>query len=69
MKQMLLIAALAAIFTSCTTVKPYERGGLSKPEMAWSTDSLKSTLDGHIYFSKEAASGGTAAAGGGCGCN
>jgi hypothetical protein len=32
-------------------------------------DSLRSSLDNHIYFSKEGSSGGGQAAGGGCGCN
>jgi|TARA_B110000008_G_scaffold219412_1_gene219290 hypothetical protein len=37
--------------------------------MAWDTDALESALNDHIFFSKEAASGGDNAAGGGCGCN
>ena len=53
----------------CATVKPWQRGNLAKPEMAWNPDPLESTLRQHIYFSKEASSGGGAAAGGGCGCN
>jgi hypothetical protein len=30
---------------------------------------LETALDDHIYFSKEAASGGGGFSGGGCGCN
>jgi hypothetical protein len=37
--------------------------------MAWSGDPLESLLQDHIFFSKEASSGGDSAAGGGCGCN
>ncbi len=32
-------------------------------------DVLVTALDEHIYFSKEASTGGLGAAGGGCGCN
>lgn len=62
---------LIAIFVTsgCTTVKPWERGTLSKKEMAWSPDPLAATLGEHIYFAKEAAAGGYGSAGGGCGCN
>ncbi len=64
----LLIAAIVLI-SSCTTVSPWQRGTLAKPEMAWQPDPLESSLNGHIYFAKEAAFGGGSAAGGGCGCN
>ena len=62
-----LVAVLAV--TGCSTVKPWQRGTLAKPEMNWSPDRLEATLESHIYYSKEASFGGTAAAGGGCGCN
>ncbi|GJM14540.1 MAG: hypothetical protein DHS20C12_29430 [Pseudohongiella sp.] len=55
--------------SSCTQVRPWERGQLAKEEMAWSADPLESALNDHIFFSKEASSGGSGAAGGGCGCN
>ncbi len=57
------------VFVGCATVSPWQRGVLAKPEMGWSPDPLESTLDGHIYFAKEASSGGGSASGGGCGCN
>lgn len=63
------MALVAIVGSSCTTVSPWQRGVLAKEEMQWSVDGLESTLDGHIYFSKEASSGGGSAAGGGCGCN
>ena len=55
--------------SGCTAVKPWERGTLSKNEMAWSPDPLAAQLKEHIYFAKEAAAGGYGSAGGGCGCN
>jgi len=50
-------------------VRPWERAALARPDMGWDPDPLESTLQGHIYFSKEAALPGAAAGGGGCGCN
>ncbi len=50
-------------------VKPWERNVLAKPEMALDSSPLTSALDDHIYFSKEASSGGRGFGGGGCGCN
>ena len=67
----------AILFTSiillsgCSSmgVESWERDILAKPEMALDSDPLTSALDDHIYFSKEASSGGRSFAGGGCGCN
>lgn len=74
MKQKLLkLIALGAIvsLTGCANlgVKPWERDQLAKEEMALNADSVDLGLDDHIYFSKEATSGGRSFAGGGCGCN
>lgn len=49
-------------------VQPWERDLLAKEEMAL-TNAIDSSLDDHIYFSKEASSGGKSFGGGGCGCN
>ena len=57
------------LLASCTQVRPWERGYLAKEEMAWDSDVLERQLNDHIFFSKEASSGGNSAAGGGCGCN
>ncbi len=50
-------------------VKPWEKNILAKKAMALSEQPLTDSLDDHIYFSKEASSGGKSYAGGGCGCN
>ena len=47
----------------------YDRGHLSENGMAWELDKRNAKLEGHVYTSKEASSGGAGAAGGGCGCN
>ena len=50
-------------------VKPWERDILAKREMLLDGDIAQAGLDDHIYFSKEASSGGRGFGGGGCGCN
>lgn len=50
-------------------VQPWERALLAQEEMSLNADGVDIGLDEHIYFSKEATSGGRAFAGGGCGCN
>lgn len=50
-------------------VKPWERDILARPAMQLDAAPLDSAFDEHIYFSKEAASGGRGFGGGGCGCN
>lgn len=62
---LLLVVALCG----CETVQPWERGILAKEEMQWQGDVMEGRLRDQIYASKEATSGGTGAAGGGCGCN
>jgi hypothetical protein len=52
----------------CANVQPWERGNLAKPQMALDPYPLQSMLRAHNYGSREAAAGGNAAQGGGCGC-
>ena len=63
----LLIVLLG--LAACAPVQPWERGHLAQPQMALDGDALLARMDEHVYSSKEAASGGTGPAGGGCGCN
>ena len=57
--------------TGCSNlgVEPWERDLLAKRQMALTSNPIDAALDDHIYFSKEASSGGRSFAGGGCGCN
>ncbi|ALS98880.1 DUF4266 domain-containing protein [Lacimicrobium alkaliphilum] len=66
-----VVLCLVLSLSACASVgvKPWERDLLARDEMSLGADSLDLALDDHIYFSKEAASGGRAFAGGGCGCN
>jgi hypothetical protein len=61
----LILFALAG----CAGVQPWERDVLARPEMALDNAPLDAAIDDHIYFSKEASSGGRGFGGGGCGCN
>ena len=62
-----VLAALAAATAACTTVEPWERDLHARADMQ--PDVRDAAIDDHIYFSKEASSGGRGFAGGGCGCN
>ena len=63
--------ALTLTAAGCSTigVKPWQREILAKPAMAPNAYPVDTAIDDHIYFSKEAASGGRSFGGGGCGCN
>jgi len=67
-----LCLMIAAVITSgCNSlgVKPWQRDVLAREDMQLSSDPLDAAIDDHMYFSKEASSGGRSFAGGGCGCN
>jgi hypothetical protein len=62
-----MLAGLAV--SGCAEVKPWQRNILAKPAMQLDRDPMDTYVDEHIYFSKEAATGGRGIGGGGCGCN
>lgn len=66
-----ICGALGLALTGCSSlgVKPWQHEILARPEMALNASPLDAAIDDHIYFSKEAASGGRSFGGGGCGCN
>lgn len=66
------IALVSLVLSGCASlggVQPWERDVLARPEMSLDADPLDAAIDDHIYFSKEASSGGRGFGGGGCGCN
>ena len=67
----LLCLAASVPLAACAQlgVQPWERDLLAKPSMQLATSPLEAGIDDHIYFSKEAATGGRGFGGGGCGCN
>jgi hypothetical protein len=67
-----LLLACAVMSTGCSSlggVKPWQRDVLSRSDMRPDGGGLDDAIDDHLYFSKEASSGGRSFGGGGCGCN
>jgi hypothetical protein len=66
-----ICAALALLCTSCSSIgpKPWEKDLMARAEMKVDPYPLQSAAEDHIYFSREASSGGRGFGGGGCGCN
>ena len=73
MKRRLLLCCLAGaaalLVSGCKHVSPWERGALADPVMRADRDPLSEMMAEHMWFSREAASGGRGVGGGGCGCN
>ena len=68
----ILLAIIGTLIISgCSRlgVKPWQRDVLAREDMQLNSDPLDAAIDDHLYFSKEASSGGRSFAGGGCGCN
>jgi len=55
--------------THVEKVQPWQKGILAKQQMSLEGDAIDQYVNEHIYFSKEASTGGTGVGGGGCGCN
>jgi hypothetical protein len=66
-----LIIGGAVLAGGCASlgVKPWQRDLLSRQDMQLNGNAIDDAIDDHLYFSKEASSGGRSFAGGGCGCN
>ena len=67
--KMLLALVLVCGSVGCANVKPWQRGTLSERIMRPDRDPVGGAFTEHMYFSREAASGGRGVGGGGCGCN
>jgi len=68
---MLSLLAATALFgtAGCVNVHPWQRGTLADYTMRQDRDPAGDAFTEHIWFSREAASGGQGVGGGGCGCN
>ena len=66
-----LVFVISVVVSGCASVgvQPWERDLMAKRDMRPITHPLVAGVDDHIYFSKEASTGGNSASGGGCGCN
>jgi Domain of unknown function (DUF4266) len=69
--RILCLLSGVAFVSGCGTlgVRPWQRDVLAREEMRMDSSPLDAAIDDHMYFSKEASSGGRSFAGGGCGCN
>jgi hypothetical protein len=63
--------SIALTLSGCSGlgVQPWDRDVLARDGMQLVADPIEASVDEHIYFSKEASSGGQGFGGGGCGCN
>ena len=66
---MILLAALLLSGCAVLNPKPWEKDLMARREMQPDTHPFLTAAEEHIYFSREASSGGRGFAGGGCGCN
>ncbi len=66
-----LACAALTVLSGCGTIGPsaWNKDLMARKEMQVTANATQQAMEDHIYFSKEAASGGRNAAGGGCGCN
>lgn len=69
MSKLLIPALLLVITSGCADVKPWQRNILAQQDMQLVPDKMEAYVDDHVYFSKEASTGGRGVGGGGCGCN
>ncbi len=72
MRYLIAIVGLAGLLAGgmgCARVQPWQRGTLSEYIMRADRDPLDDSLQEHVYFTRESASGGRGVGGGGCGCN
>ena len=71
----LAVLAFAALLaggcsSACAVrVRPWQRAALADETMNPDRDPLGTAMIAHVYFSREAASGGRGVGGSGCGCN
>jgi hypothetical protein len=66
----LILRALTCLtLCQCTSVLQWQRGKLADYSMRPDREPLGLALNEHLFFSREAASGGRGIGGGGCGCN
>ena len=68
---MLLVVMSLTALGGCASVgvKVWQRDLLSREDMQFDNRANDRSIDDHVYFSKEASSGGRGFGGGGCGCN
>ena len=61
----LAFVAFITLISACSQVQPWEREILAQEAMQITPDAMEAYAKDHIYFSKEAATGGASVGGGG----
>jgi hypothetical protein len=69
--RMAAVLSALVLLPACSTIgpDPWEKDLMATKPMLLTANGSVKAAESHIYFSKEGASGGSGAAGGGCGCN
>ena len=52
-KSLLMLLLSLIVLSGCQQVRPWERGLLAKPEMAWDSDPLGALLQDHIFLERK----------------
>ena len=65
----LVCFALLTTLSGCVTVAAYDREYLTSPAMNAELEEGEMEFQGHVFDSREGATGGHGSTGGGCGCN
>jgi len=70
-KRLLAATVVVLACSGCGTIgpQPWEKDLMAQKKMQIDAHAVEFAAIDHIYFSKEASSGGRGFAGGGCGCN
>lgn len=72
MKRQLVLSlgvVILAFSSGCMNVQPWQRATLADEAMLAERGSVNAMLNEHVWFSREAATGGRGVAARGCGCN
>lgn len=64
-----LLPAILLLLAGCENVQPWQRGHMADYTMRPDRDPLRASQAEHVWFSREATTGGGNVGGGGCGCN
>ncbi len=65
----LTLGLIAFALGGCASVQPWEHAAFADYKMNPARDPIKTASDEHVYFSREATTGGQGVGGAGCGCN
>jgi hypothetical protein len=60
---------MSVVASACSTVAPYERERLSRPDMIMGRNAQAKAGEDHATAYREGSTGAVGASGGGCGCN